>query len=249
MGLIVYADVTCPDCLLAVRRADALAAAGVPVDVRVVEQRPELPVTGRRLTGADQEAITRRFERLGALLLPGETLPWSMPPVAARTQASVSAYAEVYGSPVAADVRRLLFDLYWREGADIGNPNVLRTPLTGPVLRSGILTDPLWQSGYAVAVSGGPVTTAAHRRIRAWRDEWHELGSPALPLLLIDGATVHGIDALRRLGKELRYADADPDPALDEPRRYPAVGVRPSRSWVSQIGNRWRNVYRPAGAT
>ena len=49
-------------------------------------------------------------------------------------------------------------------------------------------------------VDRGPVTTAAYRRIRAWRTEWQELGSPALPVLLVEGATLHGADALRRLG-------------------------------------------------
>lgn len=34
MSLIVYADFSCPDCYLTSRRADALTAAGVPIDWR-----------------------------------------------------------------------------------------------------------------------------------------------------------------------------------------------------------------------
>lgn len=242
--LVVYADFTCPECYLAVRRADVLAAAGVPVDVRAVEHLPELPAASRRLTDADRNELTERFDALGSLLLSGETLPWSMPPVRPRSQAAVSAYAETYASPVAVEVRRLLFELYWREGADIGNPTVLRTPLAGAVLRSGITADPLWQSGYAVAMTGGPVTTAAYRRIRSWRDEWRDLGGPPLPIVLSDGATLHGIDAVRRLGKQITYAGVDLAPEVDDPRRYPSVDNRPPRGWVSEIGNRWRTSYR-----
>lgn len=248
MSLVVYVDVTCPDCYLASRRADVLAAAGVAVDVRAIEQEPQRPLTGLRPTDEQRAALAARFGALDGLLLPGETLPWSPPPVLARSQAAVSAFAEVHGSPVADEVRRLLFELYWQQGANIGIPAVLRAPLAGPVLRSGLTADPLWQSGSVVAMTGGPLTTAAYRRIRAWRHEWSGLGGPALPLLLTDGATVHGLDALRRLGKEITYAGADLAPHRDDPRRYPEVDIHPSRSWVSQIGNRWRNVYRAGSA-
>lgn len=247
MSFVVYADFTCLDCYLAARRTDALAAAGMPIDVRAVEHRPELPVVAMRTPAAEQDALTARYEALQALLLPGEQLPWSLPQLTPKTEAAVSAYAEVYPSPVGGEVRRLLFELYWREGADIGNPNVLRQPLAGPVLRAGSGADPLRQFGYAVTVSRGPISTGAFRRIRAWRAEWDELGRPVLPVVLVDGATLSGPDALRRLGKEIGYVGADVDPALTDPRRYPQVAGRPSPEWVSQIGGRWRTVYRPGG--
>lgn len=244
MSLIVYADFSCPDCYLASRRADALAVAGVPIDWRTVEHSPHLPVGGARLSAADHEAVAGRLAALEDLLLPGERLPWTAPASVPRTEAAVSAYAEAYGSGVADDVRRLLFELYWLRGADIGSPTVLRTPLAGPILRSHSRAEPLRGSGYAVTVDRGPITTEAYRRIRSWRAEWQELGSPALPVLLAGGATLIGDDAVRRLGKEIGYVDAQVDPALADPRRYPAVGDRPSASWVSEVGGRWRNAYR-----
>ena len=240
MSLVFYADFTNPDCYLAARRCDALAAVGVPVDFRAVGHRPDPTVI-------DQDAVTERFGVLQHLLLPGEQLPWTRPPRISTSEAAVSAYAAVSDTPVAGEVRRLLFELYWRDGIDIGNPNLLRTPLAGPVLRSGSAADPLRQTGYAVHVDRGPVTTAAYRRIRAWRTEWQELGSPALPVLLVEGATLHGADALRRLGKELILAGADVAPLLPDPRRYASERVRPSPFWVSWIGGRWRNGYRTAG--
>ena len=244
MSLVVYGDFTSPECYLAARRCDALAAAGVPAEFRAVEHRTDPAVTGACPPAVDQDALTARFRALQDLLLPGELLPWTMPPLIATSAAAVSAYAAVSDTPVAGEVRRLLFDLYWRDGTDIGNPNLLRAPLAGPVLRSGSESDPLRQVGYAVHVDGGPVTTDAWRRIRAWRTEWHELGNPALPVLLVEAATLHGADALRRLGKELTYAGADVAPVLPDPRRYAGERVQPSPFWVSWIGGRWRTGYR-----
>jgi predicted DsbA family dithiol-disulfide isomerase len=245
MDLIVYADFSCPSCYLASRRADALVAAGVPIDWRTVEHALHVPVVGRRLNGLDQQEITDRFAALDALLLPGEQLPWSMPPIVPSSEAAVAAYAAVYGTSAAHDVRRLLFELYWTQGVDVGNPNALRTPLAGPALRSQVPIDAVRLSGYAVSVDRGPVTTAAYRRIRAWQAEWRELGVPQLPAVLAGGATLSGVDALRRLGKELAYVEADLDPVGAQARRYPEIGDRPSASWVSQIGGRWRTAYRP----
>lgn len=190
MSLIVYGDFGLPECHLASRRVDALAAAGVATDWRAVESAPDLPVTGRRLTAGDQDALAERCRLLDGLLLPGERLPWAVPGFVPRTEAAVSGYAEAHGTKVDADVRRLLFELYWRDGMDIGSPTALRVPLAGPMLRAGV-------------------------------------------------------DAVRRLGKELLYRGAEVDPELPDPRRYPAVAGKPSRTWVSETGGRWRNAYRP----
>jgi hypothetical protein len=248
VSVIIYADFTCPECYLAARRCDALAAAGVPIDFRAVEHRPELPVAGLRLSPTDQDALTGRFAALTGLLLPGEQLPWRMPALVPKSEAAVSAYAAVAGSPAAADVRRLLFELYWLTGIDIGSPNALRNPLAGPVMRSGVPADPLRQCGYAVSVDRAPVTTDAYRRSRSWRREWEELASPALPMVLTEGATLHGIDALRYLGKQIVHAGATSTPELEDPRRYAPEPVRPSASWVSQIGGRWRTDHRLAAS-
>lgn len=247
MGIVVYVDFGSPAGYLAARRADALLAAGVPVDVRAVQTCPGLPVSGSRLSAGEQDALAARFAALALLLVAGEELPWTMPGFVPRTEAAVAAYAAVHGSPAGEDVRRLLFELYWREGVDIGNPNALREPLAGPVLRAGSDADPLRQIGYAVSFDRGPITTAAARRIAAWRDEWAQLGRPELPVVLVEGATLTGVDAVRRLGKELTYVDADPAPVLADPRRYPAIEGRPPQSWVAQIGGRWRTLYRTGG--
>jgi hypothetical protein len=247
MSLIVYADFSCPECYLAGRRGDALSAAGVPIDWRAVERRPHLPVAGRRLSPAEQDGLTQRFAALQDVLLPGETLAWRMPAITPKTEAAVSAYAESYGAGVADDVRRLLFELYWLQGCDVGSPTAVRTPLAGPILRGDSHADPLRQSGYAVSVDRGPITTEAYQRIGSWRSEWQEIGCPELPVVLSGGATLHGLDAVRRLGKEITYVGATPEPELQDPRRYPEVSGRPNASWVSEIGGRWRNAYRLTG--
>ena len=241
--ITVYADFTTPDAYLASRRADLLRAAGVPVDWRAVETRPELPITGRRWSVEEQDALAGRFAALTASLCPGETLPHLIPPSQPKTEAAVTAVAETYGTPVADDVRRLLMQLYWTEGGDIGSPAALRTPLAGPMLRAGSGAEPLRESGFAVSVDRGPITTAAWRRIRQWRAEWHELGAAAPLLVLVDGATLTGTDAVERLGKEVLAAGADRPPAGD-PRRYPTETLRPDPHWLSWVGGRWRNAYR-----
>ena len=244
MSLIVYGDFGCPACYLAARRVDALHAAGLHVDWRAVEHEPRLPVGGRPLDADAQSELGAQLSELEHLLLPGESLPWAAQRFVPKSEAAVSAYAEAYGAGVADDVRRLLFELYWRDGADIGSPAVLRTPLAGPFLRSRTDAMPLRESGYAVSVDRGPITRSALVRIRTWRADWRELGCPQLPIVLTGGATLMGIDAVRRLGKEIGYVEASPAPEFDDPRRYPAISDRPHAGWVSSIGGRWRFSYR-----
>lgn len=243
--MIVYADFSCPECYLAARRADLLAATGVPVDFRAVEHEPGLPVTGRPLDERAQAALTERFAALSELLLPDEELPWAMPTRQPKTEAAVTALAEAIGAEVGDDVRRLVYGLYWIDGADIGNPNMLRIPLAGAIRRGRSTVSALHESGYGVAPDRGPVSTAGWRRLRDWREDYRVLGRPQLPVVLVDGATLTGFDAVRRIGKELVYADSPRTEPGENPRRYPAVRVHPGVQWVSQIGGPWMTVHRP----
>ena len=137
MSLLVFADFTCPECYLAARRADLLVAAGVAVEWRTVEHRRELPVGGRPWGSDELAELERRFAVLDALLLPGEQLPWSGPSVLARTEAAVTALAEAQCAGVGDEVRRLLFELYWRRRVDIGSPAQLRAPRQVPHAATG----------------------------------------------------------------------------------------------------------------
>lgn len=244
MTLVLYGDFTSPECYLASRRVDALVAAGVDVDWRVVEYDPQVLPVGRMLGPDDGAELERRLSGLTALLLPGEELPWRLPRMVPKTEAAVSGYAEAYGAGVGDDVRRLLFAAYWFDGADIGNPEVLRRRLAGPILRGRSPSSPLRDFGYAVAVNRAPITAGARRRIRAWRDEWAALGTGAVPTLVEDGMSpVTGETALRRLEKEILRSGAVVDPALPDPARYPTLSVRPAKAWVSQVGGRWANTW------
>lgn len=243
MQPLVYADFSCPECFVAHRQCAALEGAGVAVDWRAVESRPRLQVTPARRTEQERAGLAQRLADVADLLPPGDAVP-QVSAVDPRTTPAVSAYAEVHGLAVAADVRAVLFDLYWRAGADLGDPGALRTPLTGPLLRSGAAADPLRESGWAISVTGGPVTTDAYRRIARWRAEWADLGRPPLPVVLVDGATLVGVDALHRLAKEVDRAGADAVPDGSDPYRYPDAELTPPRGWVSQTGGRWRTAYR-----
>lgn len=246
MTMIVYADFTSAAGYLASRRVDALGAVGVDVEWRAVETRPDLPVPGlhsdaERSRLADGLAATRR------LLLPGEALPGDVPTLLAKTEAAVTAYAEALGAGVGDEVRRLLFELYWVDGIDIGSVSRLRTPLAGPFKRGHAGADPLDYAGFPVSVDRGPITTEAWRRIRGWRIGWQRLGVGALPVLLAeDGLVLHGEDAVRRLGKELTYHEATPEPELENARRYPDRAVYPMPTWSSWHGGRYLNRFRPS---
>jgi hypothetical protein len=168
-----------------------------------------------------------------------------MPARQPRTEAAVTALAEAVGAGVGDDVRRLLYGLYWTDGADIGNPNTIRIPLAGAIRRGRSAVSALHESGYGVAPDRGPVSTAGWRRLHEWREDYRALGEPQLPVVLVDGATLTGLDALRRLGKELVYTDAPRTAPGENPRRYPELGVHPGVHWVSQIGGPWLTVHRP----
>lgn len=245
MGLMVYADFGSVSCYLASLRADALTAAGVPVDWRVVETDPRLPVGGRRLDQAEGEALRQELDKLEGLLLPGEQLPVSPPAFRPNTRAAVSGYAEAYAAGVGDDVRRLLFDAYWTRGADIGSAETLRRLLAGPILRGSSASLPLSEFGYAVSPSRGPITTASWRRIRDWSTQRAALGDRPLPLLMVDGwQPVSGETALRRLEKEVLKAGATVDPVLPDPDRFPAVDDPPNFPWLSEFGGRWRHAWK-----
>jgi hypothetical protein len=121
---------------------------------------------------------------------------------------------------------------------------VLRTPLTGPILRGHSTALPLLESGFAVSFDRGPITTEAYLRIRAWRAERERLDTLDLPILVENGQTLTGVDALRRLGEHIVARQAPLAPELPDPTRYPETSVRPSGGWVSETGGTWAHALR-----
>lgn len=245
MGLVIYADFTSPESHLANRRAAALAAAGVDIEWRAVEHRPGLPVGGQPFGSRERAIVQERMAKVATLLLPGEPLPWVTPGVASNTMAAVSAFAEADGAGVAAEVRRLLFAAYWVEGVNLSDPRALWPRLAATFLSAPGAADPLRESGFAISVSGGPITDGAWRRIRAWRNEWTRLGAAALPVLVADGdSPAEGENALRRLEQEMARTGAALDPGTIDMPEYPVMAVRPSPGWVSEVGGPWAYTWR-----
>ena len=121
---------------------------------------------------------------------------------------------------------------------------MLRTPLTGPILRGHSTALPLLESGFAVSFDRGPITTEAYLRIRAWRAERERLDTLDLPILVENGQTLTGVDALRRLGEHIVARQAPLAPELPDPTRYPETSVRPSGGWVSETGGTWAHALR-----
>lgn len=248
MSIVVYGDFTCPYSYLASRRTDALIETGVDVEWHAVEHLPGLPITGRTLDQPARASLEAEVAEVTGLLLAGEELPLVLPHTLARTEASIAGLAEAIGVGTGDDVRRLLFTAYWVDGVNIGDPEVLRTLLAGPILRGRGGAEPLRASGYAVSVSRGPITTAAYRRIRAWREGWARTGTATTPTVVVDGSVSVGVDGLRamaamldRMGRDGLHPTPGAEPA--DPRRFPALSVHPEPEWVSTVGGPWARAF------
>ena len=249
--LVVYGDFSCPMCYLASQRADALATAGVAVQWRAVEHRPELPVNGLRYDGDSSAAAKHALEDARALLRSGEQLPAAAPAMVPKTEAAISAYAEACGAQVTSEIRRLLFTAYWEGGVDIGNSAVLHTLLASTFMRGTATSDPIRRFGYAVSVSRGPITSQAWRLIRKWRQDWQALGTPDLPTLRDGTHAESGERALRQLAAEVDQAPTPrsaPDSsglhARVESGWRPPTTVCPPATWVSQVGDPWQRAFQ-----
>ena len=194
--ITIYGDFNCPFSFLASLRADTFIAAGIQIDWRAVEHAKELPVLGRRL---DEAEVTGELEAVRQLLNTGEVFAAAAPSMLPNTAAANAGYAEAVGSGVGDDVRQLLFDAYWTRGVDIGSVEVLRSLLAAPIKRGHSAAFPLRESGFAVSTNRGPITTAAYRRLAAWRGAWVELATWTTPTIVADGRPQVGVDGLRWL--------------------------------------------------
>ena len=252
--IVVHGDFDCPWSYLASRRAAVLAADGVEVDWRAVEHQPWRP--GRLAEGAVRcQCVREEMDRVLAMLLPGEQLPYALAGFLPHTTAAIAGYAEAYGVGRAPAVRHLLFEAFWVHALDLADAAVVRTLLVDAIRSGDPTSRPLREWGYSVSVAGGPVTTTAWRLVTGWAAEWRDAGKETVPVLEVDGAEpLFGVDAVEWLGEELVRRGL-------EPGRGPCVGPSPgargrapsdrardlaSLSWVSQHGNRWLGAYRDA---
>lgn len=243
--IVLYGDFNCPWSYLASRRAAVLATDGVHVDFRAVEHEPWRPSRFRN-SSVRFSCLREEMDRVLAELLPGEELPYSLAGFVPYTQAAVSGYAEAYAAGVATQVRHLLFEAFWMHAFDLGDTRSVRTLLVDAVRSGSSPSELLRDWGYAVDVTGGPVTTSAWRLATAWAKQWRDTGKETVPVLLIDDDTqLFGTDAVERLGEELllRGLESRPVPVVGLPRPPIPPDVA-SLSWVSQHGNRWMRDYQ-----
>lgn len=236
MSLTIYAEFADPLGWIASLRADALILAGDDIQWRAVIAQSRLTVVstppgeGER---ARQDEVTQWHT---SAALPGEprefpwprAIPWAGPPV--------SAFAEAVGAGVSHGVRRLLFASYWRRGVDIGNPDVLRALLAVPILHGDSPWEALSDTGYAVAINGGPMTMDAWRRIRQWRADWEELGRPEVPAVVYGGRTLAGFEAVDYLGALVSEAGGEVRPT--NPHVLPPMPVAARRMSLDRPGLR-----------
>ncbi|RAG83348.1 hypothetical protein DN069_22790 [Streptacidiphilus pinicola] len=215
MNLIVYADFNRPMCCLASQRVDRLLARGLDVQWRAVEHDRRLSMMGT------PSAALHAAENLDAarlLLMPGDWLPVTAPDQVSNTRAAVAGYAEAVSDGLQNEMRRSIFDAIWVHGRHLSDAYEVRRliadlmwppvpsmlyrlcDLPTPLARETDLTRAMRRSGGTVIPGGGPLTTIAWRRIRAWREEWRQLPTRELPTLVgPDGRVSQGIAALDAL--------------------------------------------------
>jgi hypothetical protein len=243
----VYGDLSCPWSYLASRRATLLAAAGVELDWRMVEHDRAVPGTPRR-DAERLDTIRRDLELVGADLLPGERLPHALAGYVPHTGPAVSGYAEAYAAGVEERVRRLLFDAFWMHGVDLGQARVVRTLLVDAVRSGSSGCEPVRDWGYAVDVTGAPVSTASWRLLTAWRADWSATGL-VVPVVVVEGGPrLLGLEAVDWLGAEVVRHGLDPDGEVLYRRTPPdrRRGDLVDRYWASEHGNRWMQQRRSA---
>jgi hypothetical protein len=245
-AIVVYGDFNCPWSYLASRRAAVLESAGVAVDWRAVEHDPWRP---RRFADSSTRfaCVREEMDQVMAALLPGERLPFALAGFVPHTMPAVSGYAEAYRAGVGPAVRRLLFRAFWMHGMDLGAAETVRTLLADTVRSGSSPSDLVREWGYAVDISGGPLTTSAWNLVRGWAAGWRDTGKEVVPTVVVDESTLFGVEAVEWLGREIARRGLDPSavPAPAVPPR-PRISVLASRSWVSQHGNRWLADYRAA---
>lgn len=90
-----------------------------------------------------------------------------------------------------------------------------------------------------------PITCAAWRLIRAWRDDRQCLQDDELPIVTDSSGTYSGDAALRRLADLLDDTPAatdrgDPEVLCPAQDGEPLTTVDPPEAWTSQVGDPWR---------
>jgi 2-hydroxychromene-2-carboxylate isomerase len=246
-ALVLYGDFNCPWSYLAALRSELLAADGVRVDWRAVEHDP-LCASRNRLPAADFEALQAERDRAVSLLSPDEWFPHVFAGFVPCTRPAVSGYAEACAADVSGRVRRLLFEAFWVNAVDLGDAKVVRSLLVDAIRSGSSDSEALREWGYAIDVTGAPITTPGHRLLRTWREEWLRVGAGTVPVLVADGGEpIIGTAAVQWLGEEitLRGLDVESAPATEPATDWIRRDL-PDLSWTSQHGGRWNRAYQDA---
>ncbi len=244
---VVYADFSCAQCYLASQLVDRLRHAGTSIQWRAIENEVGLPVNGRPRTGMESTGLAHVSTDVGRALIPSGCTLEDPPDQVPKSAAAVSAYAEAVVAHIPDEIRDILFSAYWMHRIDIGNPEELRTVLAPAFMRSDATSDPIKRFGYAVAMTREPITGAAWRLIRSWRQEWQQIENNELPVLVDSTGAYAGAGALRRLGELIQAgvggsiaSGSQTRPDFEQLHWTPQTTVSPPESWTSTVGDPWR---------
>ena len=171
--LVVFGDFNCPFSALASARAAALEQRGIAVvEWRAVDHDQTIPVTGEPVTDDQAAGFERELADIRGLLTGDEPDRLRPPNLRCNTGLVTAAFAAAPARERPA-LRQRLFAAYWEQSANLSDADVVRR-LAGPQLDE--------------------------RKARRWRDEWHSLAKPIVPLMVLpDGYVSRGLGALGRL--------------------------------------------------
>ena len=184
---VLLADLTSPWAYLAHLRRGADAPTVTPA-WWAVESTSTLPRTGRRTPGPDRDRLREELAEVRRLSRDGEEIPEDVPAVLPHPRPVAAAFAEAVTLGRGPQVLDLLLRAYWQDGADVGDPEVLRRLLPRVLVddRAPCTGDPRREWGYVVSPAREPLTDGAYHLLGRWQRRWVELGRPG-PLTLVDG--------------------------------------------------------------
>jgi hypothetical protein len=183
-AVTIYGDFNCPFSALASARASRVEARGeVMVTWRAVEHAPDIPVTGSPIVGALRSELDEDLATIRTMLLPGEDDELARPTRLINTRRAAAAFAGA-GFADRPALRRAMFDAYWADDIDLGDPARLA------------------QLG---ADQPNPSTTLH------WQRTWRAVDRPIVPLMVLpDGRVSRGLGVLTRLADLETTANSAP---------------------------------------
>jgi predicted DsbA family dithiol-disulfide isomerase len=174
MPVVLYTDLNCPFCYATEERIAALGLEAA-VEWKGVEHEPDLPIP----MDVDDDVIHEELrEEVGSVSGRAPEVPIALPGGKPNTRQAlrVAAAAGRLTHDAGAAFRRDVYRAYWREGADLSDPEVIEA---------------IARRHDADALN---VTPDDDRQVTGWQLDWQRSPTRGVPLLVRhDGEVLYGL--------------------------------------------------------